>query len=653
MPKSLARLIALVLVPCLTADPFTAFAISGPCSPRTDQPLFQEEAIVCPVVNAERSILEELTARAAQTRMVEALNLAPVPAEYRDLMVVPMAAYKPLSHAFHPSHSIENERAYANTISLDVLQNGAAYDGFSIEDVRYFPRQDLNIRIYDQGRGRFEEFNNFDLNKYPETQRFILRRSLENPKGLEFILRRKLENVYISFDTEKGWRFEGRGDIPSRMRVVNAIEAMGLSVEQLGVQMAGDHGASQLRIVWDYQLNALEDTVIDQTQHVAEIDLNPRLAEPGFEDVLLGADFKGLVNVTTKAEKGKLQALKTYPKLFTRWVAAIGEDAVEKALVSLGDGALPLLTAFRLVRLQVIKLVSDQTMGGSLSDLTNELQGSWFNKWFRTETELAEFYIYGMLGMIQFDRNFPKNFLYVNADPAQGMRDLLAVPTGGSPSKQTIFPGKYHSYDGYDARRGDIQTDAMLRNILETGAAYEGVWLGSYLNNLSDRFYVYNPRTKRFHRGRNHEKKEGPYIFRRGVKDPGRVEAIPYDPDAWEGVHLIWNDTAERQWRDSTTNKKLGRAVNQALAKMGIKPQLANLLRAKGINSSLTFKFNPTLEAAEYTLINRKKGAAEVQLNPRLLEPGFEEDLLEAIIQGLGEVTKVVPSERRYDRRAA
>jgi hypothetical protein len=71
MTKPFARFIALLLVPCLMADTLLAFALGAPCTTRSDQTLFQEEAIVDPVISPLKFILEKCAAPATRVRMFE------------------------------------------------------------------------------------------------------------------------------------------------------------------------------------------------------------------------------------------------------------------------------------------------------------------------------------------------------------------------------------------------------------------------------------------------------------------------------------------------------------------------------------------------------------------------------------------------------
>src|ERR1700730_10815441 len=79
MNKYLVRLVACLLVPCLIADPFTASAFTNSPAPSrerggqqlTGKKLFEEEAIVDPVIRLLTFILKNPTAPAREVEMFE------------------------------------------------------------------------------------------------------------------------------------------------------------------------------------------------------------------------------------------------------------------------------------------------------------------------------------------------------------------------------------------------------------------------------------------------------------------------------------------------------------------------------------------------------------------------------------------------------
>ncbi len=148
MIKLVTRIIALLLVSCLAADPVTAAALSNssfsrPLISQSHQSVFQEEAIVSPFVSAAKSMLSKITARAAETHMAEALIPAPVPVQARttrDRLTMPIRTGK-FGNPWHATHYNEIVEAAKQggrriTFLMETLRSDRLVYGLTSEHIK-------------------------------------------------------------------------------------------------------------------------------------------------------------------------------------------------------------------------------------------------------------------------------------------------------------------------------------------------------------------------------------------------------------------------------------------------------------------------------------------------------------------------------------
>jgi hypothetical protein len=178
----------------------------------------------------------------------------------------------------------------------------------------------------------------------------------------------------------------------------------------------------QIEFKFDSELNAPEKTRPSETGwFVAYIHLNPKLLAPGNEEALLGAVIKGLVNVTTKVQKGENKEVKTIPIHLSHWVAVAGVEGVFKAFDTLGSGAQYLRMALHLI----LRLAHVNAETLSDSRLTSATMRAFLS--VPENLEMVELYLYGMLGKIAIDH---PGFLFIDGLESKGPRDQMAVPMG-------------------------------------------------------------------------------------------------------------------------------------------------------------------------------------------------------------------------------